>query len=98
MAANSSPAAFTVDPLMTGEEYAGPTLLGGADICKCNTVFYSLMSACGACQNAFWIEYALSRLFIPYFIYLLIVGLHGQRTAQRFRPLGREFPFCHKDF
>jgi hypothetical protein len=90
---NSSPTAFTVTALGVGQEYTGPSVLGGGDICKCNTVYYSLMSACGACQDALWIEYAfVVSFFISYFIYLPIVGLHGQPTVRRFRLLGREFP------
>ena len=49
--------AFTVDPLPAGYQYAGPYVLGGGDLCKCNTVTYSLLSACGACQEDLWITY-----------------------------------------
>ena len=46
---------FTVPPLLTGDSYTGPTGPGdAADLCKCNTVVYSLMSACDACQGGKW--------------------------------------------
>lgn len=50
-------AAFTVDPLPAGYQYAGPYVLDGDDLCKCNTVTYSLLCACGACQEDLWIRY-----------------------------------------
>lgn len=42
--------AFPVLSLPANSEYVGPTLQG-ANPCQCNTVTYSLMSACGACQG-----------------------------------------------
>ncbi|KII88418.1 hypothetical protein PLICRDRAFT_41576 [Plicaturopsis crispa FD-325 SS-3] len=41
---------FNIDPLAVGTHYTGPT---AADVtpCQCSTVTYSLISACGACQN-----------------------------------------------
>lgn len=56
-------AAFTVDPLPPGYQYAGPYVLDGDDLCKCNTVTYSLLSACGACQEDLWTGYVLIMLF-----------------------------------
>lgn len=55
--AHSPLAAFTVDPLPAGYQYAGPLVLDGDDLCKCNTVTYSLLCACGACQEDLWIRY-----------------------------------------
>ena len=56
-------AAFTVSPLLSGQEYLGPNDSDNTDVCKCNTVVYALVSACGACQGATWIEYNPSCLF-----------------------------------
>ena len=55
----SSLAAFTVSALLPGYEYAGPSGKGKADdnLCECNTVTYSLLSACDACQSETWITY-----------------------------------------
>ncbi|KIM87188.1 hypothetical protein PILCRDRAFT_815663 [Piloderma croceum F 1598] len=41
---------FTVLPLAPSHHYTGPTA-GQANPCQCSTVVYSLISACGACQN-----------------------------------------------
>jgi len=46
---------FTIPILGYGNSYTGPTGSGDDDdLCKCNTVVYSLMSACDACQGAKW--------------------------------------------
>lgn len=53
-----------------GDSYVGPTGSNDAsDLCKCNTVVYSLMSACDACQfdDAVWFSYVfVSRCLCPY--------------------------------
>ena len=49
---------FNLSSPPLGKSYRGPN--AGADtLCVCNTVVYSLVSACGACQGDSWIEYAL---------------------------------------
>jgi len=51
--------AFVI-PSLTLDDYSyiGPTGSGDAtDLCKCNTVVYSLMSACDACQGANWFSW-----------------------------------------
>ena len=63
----------------------------------CNTVTYSLMSACAACQSAMWIEYDSSLLFTFYLMTLPLVGLNGHITAQRFCLLRREFKAVTKN-
>lgn len=51
-------AVFTIPVLVPGDSYVGPTGSSDAsDLCKCNTVVYSLMSACDACQDALWFSY-----------------------------------------
>ena len=51
----SSSVVFTIPILEPGDSYTGPTGSGDDDdLCKCNTVVYSLMSACDACQGAKW--------------------------------------------
>ncbi|KAJ7632801.1 hypothetical protein FB45DRAFT_913538 [Roridomyces roridus] len=39
-----------VNTIPTGNHYLGPTL-ADADLCRCSTVTYSLISACAVCQN-----------------------------------------------
>jgi hypothetical protein len=56
-------AAFTIAPLMPGgnHSYTGPSGPDDSDLCKCNTVAYSLISACDACQGSTWISYDSNR-------------------------------------
>lgn len=49
--------AYNVDALPDQTHYLGPTL-ALANPCQCNTVVYSLMSACGACQGRTYDSYA----------------------------------------
>ncbi|TEB26543.1 hypothetical protein FA13DRAFT_1019483 [Coprinellus micaceus] len=42
---------FDVAALRDGQHYEGPTLVSNANSCICNTVTYSLMTACGLCQG-----------------------------------------------
>jgi len=49
---------FDVPALLPQNSYAGPSGTDNGDICKCNVVFYNLISACGACQGETWIPYA----------------------------------------
>ena len=88
----SSRAAFIISPLLSGQEYLGPTVSEGSDLCACNTVTYSLISGCGACQSATWIEYDSPRLLLPPLPTCHLAGLNGHATAQQFWPPGREFP------
>jgi len=49
---------FTIPDLVPGDSYVGPTgSSDSSDLCKCNTVVYSLMSACDACQDALWFSW-----------------------------------------
>ncbi|KAG1743025.1 hypothetical protein EDB19DRAFT_1699265 [Suillus lakei] len=41
---------FEIDPIPVGAQYVGPSL-NGANPCQCNTITYSLTSACGVCQG-----------------------------------------------
>ncbi|KAF8969855.1 hypothetical protein BDZ97DRAFT_1754280 [Flammula alnicola] len=45
---------FPVDALPDSSHYLGPSLQN-ANACQCNTVTYSLMSACGACQGQIYL-------------------------------------------
>ena len=47
---------FTLAPLETGNVYLGPDPLS-ANSCRCNTVYYSLLSACAYCQNGIYLEW-----------------------------------------
>ncbi|KAH9992128.1 hypothetical protein BJV77DRAFT_453678 [Russula vinacea] len=49
---------FTVNPLLPGYSYTGPSGVDDSNLCKCNTVSYSLISACDACQGAAWITWS----------------------------------------
>ena len=46
---------FTLQPLTSGS-YPGPSV-GQTNNCHCSSIFYSLISACGACQDGNWITY-----------------------------------------
>jgi len=50
----SSLIAFTVYTLTPGSIYGGPSGIDIFNLCKCNTIVYSLMSACEACQEDPW--------------------------------------------
>jgi len=50
---------FTINALRPGYSYVGPTVADGTNLCKCNTVAYSLLSACDACQGAVWTSWSL---------------------------------------
>jgi len=53
-----SSGAFDIPPLnLEGYMYGGPNGDQGDDICQCNTVVYSLVGACGACQGGSWPDY-----------------------------------------
>ena len=47
---------FEMGPLPSGNVYTGPTPIQ-LDSCKRNTVVYSLVSACGTCQEPTWVQY-----------------------------------------
>ncbi|KAF8491364.1 hypothetical protein F5888DRAFT_1736780 [Russula emetica] len=62
---------FSIPSLVSGDSYVGPTGSNDStDLCKCNTVVYSLMSACGACQfeDAIWFSY----VFFPFLSLILL--------------------------
>ncbi|KAI6005670.1 hypothetical protein EDD15DRAFT_661020 [Pisolithus albus] len=48
---------FTVDPLAVNTHYVGP-YVDEANACECNTVTYSLVSACAICQNRTYIAWS----------------------------------------
>ncbi|KAH9005548.1 hypothetical protein EDB86DRAFT_3061759 [Lactarius hatsudake] len=49
---------FTIEPLPQGSLYRGPNA-NQSNLCECNTVVYSLVSACGACQGSSeWIQWS----------------------------------------
>jgi hypothetical protein len=75
----SSLAAFTVPVLPSGYEYAGPSGKSKSDdnLCECNTVTYSLLSACDACQGANWLTYDPLCPCLSSFMYLSPDGLNG---------------------
>ncbi|KAI0245120.1 hypothetical protein BJV78DRAFT_1268149, partial [Lactifluus subvellereus] len=41
----------SIAPPESGWSYIGPSGVDDGDLCKCNTVTYSLLSACDACQQ-----------------------------------------------
>ncbi|KAF8465585.1 hypothetical protein DFH94DRAFT_782747 [Russula ochroleuca] len=49
---------FTINSLQPGYSYTGPSGIDDSNLCKCNTVAYSLISACDACQGAQWITWS----------------------------------------
>ncbi|KAI9446132.1 hypothetical protein H4582DRAFT_1903720 [Lactarius indigo] len=55
----SACADFTFPSLQPGNHYTGPSGPDNGDLCKCNTVVYNLVSACGACQGGTQIPYSI---------------------------------------
>ncbi|PFH52185.1 hypothetical protein AMATHDRAFT_57539 [Amanita thiersii Skay4041] len=47
---------FNIPPLPQGNVYFGPSSTEAND-CRCNSVFYSMLSACAACQNRPWLSW-----------------------------------------
>jgi hypothetical protein len=47
-------AEFTIEALPQGQFYTGPS---GSDDCRCNSVYYSLISGCAGCQKGTWLPY-----------------------------------------
>jgi hypothetical protein len=92
--ADSSLAAFTIDALKPGYSYTGPTGVDDTNMCKCNTITYSLVSACDACQGADWTRYDPHRcsLRTPWELtFLPLAGRCFRLTAQRLCLPQREF-------
>ncbi|KAH9976938.1 hypothetical protein BJV77DRAFT_573141 [Russula vinacea] len=50
---------YAFDLLPQGYSYSGPDSYDASNLCYCNTVSYSLFSACGACQGQKWINWSL---------------------------------------
>jgi hypothetical protein len=50
---------FTIDALKPGYSYTGPSGVDDSNMCKCNTITYSLVSACDACQGADWTSWSV---------------------------------------
>ncbi|KAF8969854.1 hypothetical protein BDZ97DRAFT_1792997 [Flammula alnicola] len=46
---------FTLAPLQPGFVYLGPNV-ANANSCRCSSVYYSLLSACAACQDRSFIK------------------------------------------
>jgi hypothetical protein len=61
--------------LSSAASYAGPSYKEAeANPCPCNTVVYSLLSGCGACQGGSWISYVLHQP-LAYWDHIFSVGL-----------------------
>ena len=56
--------AFTMWPLQPGGTYFGPSSVQDSNLCKCNSVTYSLLSACSGCQGGTWIPYDSCRCYL----------------------------------
>ncbi|KAG2369804.1 hypothetical protein BDR07DRAFT_1468401 [Suillus spraguei] len=48
---------MSIDPLPLGDVYEGPSA-AGANSCECNTVTYSMISACSVCQNGSYLSWS----------------------------------------
>ncbi|KAH9984241.1 hypothetical protein BJV77DRAFT_202520 [Russula vinacea] len=54
---------FTILPLQPGFSYFGPSGVDDSNLCKCSTVGYSLLTACGGCQGGApvtWSEFSFN--------------------------------------
>ena len=63
-------AGYSMNPLQPGYGYTGPTgatAVNVSNICKCNTVTYSLLSACDACQGIYWFRFDFHAHFLKPF-------------------------------
>ncbi|THH17528.1 hypothetical protein EW146_g3302 [Bondarzewia mesenterica] len=49
---------FSIPALTPNHHYIGPDGPDNGDLCKCNTVSYSLISACDACQGSTWTQWS----------------------------------------
>ncbi|KAJ8078917.1 hypothetical protein PM082_013201 [Marasmius tenuissimus] len=49
---------FTLPALNVSQSYLGPTV-ATANNCRCNSVFYSLLSACAACQGRSYLKWSV---------------------------------------
>jgi len=58
LAAVCNNGSFTIPTLLPQHSYTGPNGQDDGDLCKCNTVFYNLISACDACQGEPWVAYS----------------------------------------
>ena len=65
--APSPTVAWSIGPISPGSYYLGPNGFGGTDLCLCNSVIYSLMSACVACQGSIWTVYGSILSFLTSF-------------------------------
>ena len=74
---------FTMGPIGPGWVYGGVDA-NSTDSCHCNTISYSLTSACAACQNATWIQcgYIVSSSQLPAAYVSFLAGRTGYITAQ----------------
>jgi hypothetical protein len=88
MASHLHYVAFTIDPLQSGYSYTGPSGVDDSNLCKCNTVAYSLISACDACQSETWISYVFivsfsssAPLCICHQVVRIFVQLHKDTTS-----------------
>jgi len=60
---------WQIDPLSPGGMYIGPSSPDSWAWCKCSTVAYSLVSACGSCQGGSWYtwpQYSTNCTSIPH--------------------------------
>ncbi|KAG2353714.1 hypothetical protein BDR07DRAFT_686701 [Suillus spraguei] len=49
---------YVIDPLPPGSFYYAPPSVVGANLCECNTVTYSMISACSVCQNGSYMSWS----------------------------------------
>ena len=65
-------AAFALATLSPGQTYTGPNeTVADGDLCNCNTVLYSVISACAACQQGGW----------PPCVEWLCLGLYSEQST-----------------
>ena len=86
--------AYVFYSLPAGYSYSGPDGFDANNLCYCNTVAYSLFSACGACQGREWIKcgrYVFSTLG-GLCIYPSLAGRFGRPIARRYCLPRRESP------
>jgi len=89
---------FTLDSLGPGLVYLGPSE-SVANPCRCNTVYYSMLSACAACQGNRWIRFVFTFFSRAHHFLNNIESIAGMSTVLTVRhhmiQSGKP-PFCLK--
>lgn len=88
-----------IEVLDPGYVYTDPTGSDNSNLCKCNTVVYSFISACDGCWGAEWIMYGGRFLLDSLGLYVChsLVDMCAQSHEDyAFRLFPRPYPHLHR--